>query len=128
MAHRYRLLVVEDDPDLCESLADLLRLCGYEVDTARDGEAALARLREAPRPDAVLLDVVLPRTGSGEVLLGLGEGAAPAPAVVLMSGMIPGQGGVPADVLLKPFEIDELLARVARACHANDGAAASPDA
>jgi two-component system response regulator MprA len=123
MGNGYRLLVVEDDPDLCESLADLLRLSGYEVDTASDGEAALARLRRAPSPDAVLLDVVLPRMGSGELLLRLRRGAAPWPAVVLMSGMLPGQYGVPADVLLKPFEVTELLARVARACHAADATA-----
>jgi DNA-binding response OmpR family regulator len=126
MGNGYRLLVVEDDPNLCESLADLLRLCGYEVDTAQDGEAALKRLRDAPCPDAVLLDVVLPRMGSEAVLLRLRGGAERRPAVVLMSGMIPGHDGVPADVLVKPFEVHELLARVARACGGVQGLAAGP--
>jgi len=116
MGNGYRLLVVEDDANLCESLADVLRLCGYEVDTAQDGEAALRRLRDAPRPDAIVLDVVLPRMGAEAVLLRLRGAATPHPAVVLMSGMIPGQDGVPEDVLVKPFEIQELLTRVARAC------------
>ncbi|HET9596317.1 MAG TPA: response regulator [Anaeromyxobacteraceae bacterium] len=126
MGNGYRLLVVEDDRNLCESLADVLRLCGYEVDTAQDGEEALERLRAAPRPDAVLLDVVLPRMGSQALLVRLRGGAAPSPAVVLMSGMVPGHDGIPADVLVKPFEIQELLARVERACGAPPAPALSP--
>jgi CheY-like chemotaxis protein len=54
-----RVLVVEDDLDQADGLADVLELLGYEVWTARDGPAALAAAR-ASSPDVVLLDIGLP--------------------------------------------------------------------
>ncbi len=117
MKNGYRLLVVEDDPALCESIADLLRVTGYEVDTAQDGEAALKLLRESPRPDAILLDVILPRMSADRLLLSIDDELWPRPPVVLMTGMIAAAGVPPGeDVLLKPFDVDELLTRLARAC------------
>jgi DNA-binding response OmpR family regulator len=61
-----RVLVVEDNADAAETLADLLRLWGYEVGIAHDGQAAV---EAAPgfRPDAVLLDIGLPRMNGYEV-------------------------------------------------------------
>ncbi len=118
MRNGCRLLVVEDDAGLCESLAEVLRFTGYEVDTASDGEAALRVLRECPRPDAILLDIVLPRMGAEELLQVLDASPWPRPPVVLMTGMIGAQRPSPRDVLLKPFELDELLSRVAAACDA----------
>jgi len=117
MKNGYRLLVVEDDPALCESIADLLRVTGYEVDTAQDGEAALKLLRESPRPDAILLDVILPRMSADRLLLSIDDELWPRPPVVLMTGMIAAAGVPPGeDVLVKPFDVDELLTRLARAC------------
>ncbi|ROR32098.1 response regulator transcription factor [Inmirania thermothiophila] len=54
-----RVLVVDDEPNIVLSLEYLMRREGYEVQTAADGEEALARIREAP-PDLVLLDVMMP--------------------------------------------------------------------
>ncbi len=116
MRNGCRLLVVEDDAGLCESIAEVLRFTGYEVDTACDGEAALRVLQECPRPDAIVLDVVLPRMGAEELLQVLDASPWPRPPVVLMTGMIGAQRPSPRDVLLKPFELDELLSRVAAAC------------
>src|SRR6478609_6332281 len=61
-----RVLVVEDNVDAAETLADLLRLWGYEVETVHDGEAAVSA---APRfrPRVVLLDIGLPRMNGYEV-------------------------------------------------------------
>lgn len=61
-----RVLVVEDNVDAAETLADLLRLWGYEVETVHDGEAAVYA---APRfrPRVVLLDIGLPRMNGYEV-------------------------------------------------------------
>jgi two-component system response regulator MprA len=117
MKNGYRLLVVEDDLALCESIADLLRVTGYEVDTAQDGEAALKLLREAPRPNAILLDVILPRMSAERLLVSMDDALWPRPPVVLMTGMV-AAAGVPTgpDVLVKPFDVDELLERLARAC------------
>jgi DNA-binding response OmpR family regulator len=113
----YRLLVVEDDAALCESIADVLRFTGYDVATARDGESALKVLHGPDRLDAVLLDVVLPRKTAAEVLEDLEASGEEQPSVVLMTGMIGGaRPRTSRDVLLKPFGVDELLARVERAC------------
>jgi two-component system CheB/CheR fusion protein len=54
-----RVLVVDDNADAAESLADVLQLDGHRVEVARDGRAAIARAREL-RPDVVLCDVGLP--------------------------------------------------------------------
>ena len=127
MPNGYRLLVVEDDPALCESIADVLRFTGYDVATACDGEAALEVLRRPERLDAVLLDVVLPRMTAEDVLEGLEASGQAQPPVVLMTGMVGSArpGSAAADVLLKPFGVDELLARIERACgDAARGAAA----
>ncbi len=56
-----RALLVEDDANECELLAGFLRLAGLEVDTAGDGGDALDYLRARPRPDVVLMDMMLPR-------------------------------------------------------------------
>ncbi len=56
-----KLLVVDDDDDLRETLAELLEDCGHTVATAADGEAALARLREDPSVEVILLDWMMPR-------------------------------------------------------------------
>ncbi len=116
----YRLLVVEDDAVLCESIADILRFTGYEVDTAEDGEAALRVLWDAPPPDAILLDLVLPHMTANGLLDTIDASLRPRPPVVLMTGMVPRPAIAPGvdDVLLKPFDVDELLARIARACSA----------
>ena len=55
-----RLLVIEDERDLCEDIAKKLRLSGYEADTCVDGEAAL-ELLAVERYDLVLLDLNLPK-------------------------------------------------------------------
>ena len=55
-----RLLVIEDERDLCEDIAKKLRLSGYEADTCVDGEAAL-ELLAVERYDLVLLDLTCPR-------------------------------------------------------------------
>ena len=58
-AHATRVLVVDDDPDLCEALSDRLRGLGFQVATAGSGAEALRLVREDP-PAIVLLDLVLP--------------------------------------------------------------------
>jgi CheY-like chemotaxis protein len=61
VSHARRALLVEDNSNESELLAGYLRLCGYEVDTAQDGLAAISYLRERERPDVVLLDMMMPR-------------------------------------------------------------------
>jgi DNA-binding response OmpR family regulator len=121
MRKGYRLLVVEDDAALCESIAEILRLTGYEVETAQDGEAALRLLRETPRPDAILLDMLLPRKNADRLLVDIDASLSSRPPIILMTGMVPRpEAGPPGDdVLLKPFDVDQLLSRIERACTTN---------
>jgi DNA-binding response OmpR family regulator len=62
-----RVLIVEDERHIIESLTFVLEREGFEVEHVLDGEAAMARLRAAP-PDLVILDVMLPRLNGFEVL------------------------------------------------------------
>ncbi len=118
MWNGYRLLVIEDDDALCESIADVLRFTGYEVETARDADGALQLLRDEPAPDAILLDMVLRTTTAEQLLEDIDARSYPHPPVVLMTGMIQQAALAPhgEPVLLKPFGIEDLLARVERAC------------
>ena len=67
-----RLLVIEDERDLCEDIAKKLRLSGYEADTCFDGEAAL-ELLAVEKYDLVLLDLNLPKVDGMTVLRTLRE-------------------------------------------------------
>ena len=56
-----RILIVDDDRELCALLAEYLRREGLQVDVVHDGESALAQLRDpATRPDLMILDVMMP--------------------------------------------------------------------
>jgi DNA-binding response OmpR family regulator len=62
-----RVLIVEDEPNIVESLTFLLRRAGHDVVSVLDGDAALAHLR-THAPDVVILDLMLPRRNGFEVL------------------------------------------------------------
>jgi CheY-like chemotaxis protein len=65
---RHTILVVEDDPDIAESLCDVLRSEGYDVVTASNGKEGLDRLEEMGRPCLILLDLMMPVMSGGEFL------------------------------------------------------------
>ena len=67
--HPVRVLVVDDEPSLAELMANVLRYEGWEIQTAGDGASAVRAAREF-RPDAVVLDVMLPDFDGLEVLAG----------------------------------------------------------
>jgi len=112
-----RVLVVEDDPSVRGLLQTLLKAEGYEVATAADGLAALEAASAAP-PALVLLDLVMPDLGGARVIEQLREDPALAGIpVIVVTGK---EDAVPAmkdllgddNVVLKPFGVGELLARV----------------
>lgn len=120
------VLVVDDAPDLQDTVAMVLALCGCRPLRAMTGGAAIDCLRRAAGPGAerpclVLLDLMLPDLRGEEVYDGLravGAGPAPLP-VVLMSASLEGPArarrmGLP--FLAKPFEIEDLMAVVQRHC------------
>jgi two-component system OmpR family response regulator len=110
-----RLLVVEDEADLAASLARALREEGYAVDTAADGEDGLHKALSWDY-DAILLDVMLPALDGWQVLRRLRE-TKKTPVLVLTARDAPpdrvrGLDGGADDYVVKPFDLDELLARL----------------
>ncbi len=113
-----RVLLVDDNADLREYVQGLLAAVGYQVDTAGDGEAALAIIRRS-RPDLVLTDIMMPRMDGFGLLAAIRADAALSDLPVIMLSARAGeeaQGeGLEAgadDYLAKPFSARELLARV----------------
>jgi two-component system OmpR family response regulator len=111
-----RVLVVDDEPRIVEVVVAYLEREGYEVASATDGEAALAKARAVP-PDVVILDVMLPRRSGFDVLRDLRADGA-APAILMLTArddVIDRVAGLELgadDYITKPFEPRELVARV----------------
>ena len=114
----FRVLVVDDDPDMAEFLAHLLRKEGMTVETAFDGGQAVRCMAAAP-PDLVLLDVMLPDASGFELCQRLKSDDATALIPVVLVTALDDQAsrvkGIEAgadDFLCKPVRREELLARV----------------
>ena len=110
-----RLLVIEDDPALQRTLAATLREESYAVDVASDGADGLFKAQQNAY-DAILLDVMLPKLDGWGVLAAL-RPASRTPVLMLTArdavpDRIKGLNAGADDYLTKPFDIDELLARL----------------
>jgi two-component system KDP operon response regulator KdpE len=123
------VLVVDDDPALVRALSINLRARGYEVHAAGTGAGALT-LAAAHPPDAVVLDLGLPDLDGSEVIAGL-RGWTDVPILVL-SAREQSREKVAAldagadDYVVKPFGMDELLARLRAAIRRGSPAPAQP--
>ena len=111
-----RLLLVEDDPMIGEAVRDGLKLDGYTVDWVRDGAAADTALATGEFA-AVLLDLGLPRRDGLQVLKTLRARRDPVPVLVItardaVADRIAGLDAGADDYLVKPFDLDELGARL----------------
>ena len=112
-----RVLVVDDDPTVRDVVARYLGDAGYRVDVAADGEAALAAAA-ADRPDAVVLDLMLPGLPGLDVCVAL-RAVRPPPAIVMLTALgeeddrIRGLELGADDYVIKPFSPRELVLRVA---------------
>lgn len=112
----YRMLIVEDDPDVLMGLQEYFEMKGYAVTTAEDGEEALATM-EPGAFDIVLLDVMLPKQNGFEVLEASQETDFDAPILMLTArgeqeNILKGFGLGADDYVTKPFDAEELAARV----------------
>lgn len=110
-----RVLVVEDEPDLLASLLKAVREDGYAADGAADGEEGLFKA-ESSEYDAILLDVMLPRMNGWDVLRKL-RASRKTPVLMLtardaIQDRVRGLDTGADDYLVKPFDLDELLARL----------------
>jgi two-component system, OmpR family, phosphate regulon response regulator PhoB len=110
------ILVVEDEPSLCQLLVNNLSFEGYSVEAVADGVPALAA-HGAHRADLIVLDLMLPQMDGFEVLRNLREGRDEVPVLMLtargeetdrLQGLTLGAD----DYLVKPFSVLELIARV----------------
>jgi two-component system response regulator MprA len=111
-----RILVVDDDRAVRESLRRSLSFNGYSVELAQDGQEALDSITR-DRPDAVVLDVMMPRLDGLEVCRRLRSSGDDLPILVLtardsVSERVAGLDAGADDYLPKPFALEELLARM----------------
>jgi two-component system alkaline phosphatase synthesis response regulator PhoP len=111
-----RILLVEDEPSLVLTLTDRLVSEGYRVETAGDGNEALARVEELPF-DLILLDVMLPGKNGFDVCRDLRQRGVAVPILMLtarsqVTDRVVGLKLGADDYLTKPFEMIELLARI----------------
>src|SRR4030043_1458308 len=110
-----RILVVDDDPEIASFVKRGLAYEGYTVDTAVDGSEALTKAREK-EPDLVILDIMMPGIDGLEVAKRLRQGGD-VPIIMLTAkgtvvDKVTGLESGADDYLVKPFALDELLARV----------------
>ena len=110
------ILVVDDEPAVRDALQRALSLEGYEVVTAADGAAAI-QAHDEKAPDAVVLDVQMPLVDGIEACRRLRAGGAKTPILMLtardqVTDRVAGLDAGADDYLVKPFALEELLARV----------------
>jgi DNA-binding response OmpR family regulator len=116
-----RILVVDDEPMVRETLGQVLTEEGYIVDVAVDGEDALDRVHAA-RPDAILLDLMMPGMNGRQFLQALRNDAAyeqvPVLIMTAVHGLEVNLASIGAsEVVEKPFDVDDLLNKVALAVY-----------
>ena len=112
-----KILVVDDERAVRESLRRALELEGYEIELAEDGAAALERLGNGDEPDAMVLDVLMPGVDGLEVARTLRRNGNRIPILMLtartqVEDRVEGLDAGADDYLTKPFALEELLARV----------------
>src|SRR5262249_42166832 len=113
-----KILVVDDERAVRDSLRRALELEGYEIELAGDGNEALSTLgRDEPQPDAVILDVLMPGVDGLEVCRRLRAAGNHVPVLMLtardeVENRVAGLDAGADDYVTKPFALEELLARV----------------
>jgi len=110
------VLIAEDDAEIRQALERILRFEGYATSTVNDGAAALEAITEDP-PDVVVLDVMMPFVDGLDVCRRLRSRGDRTPVLMLtarheLSDRVEGLDAGADDYLAKPFELDELLARL----------------
>jgi two-component system response regulator MprA len=112
-----KILVVDDERAVRESLRRALELEGYEIELAGDGSEALYRLEASEEPDAMILDVLMPGVDGLEVCRRIRGTGSRLPVLMLtarteIEDRVAGLDAGADDYVTKPFALEELLARV----------------
>ncbi|MDR0787897.1 MAG: response regulator [Gemmatimonadota bacterium] len=127
------IYIAEDNPILLQGLERALTANGYAVSTAEDGEAILNLLRESPPPDFLLLDVMMPRVTGIEVLDAVRSDPRTAHVPVMLitaaaEEVVPTHilDAHDVEILTKPFQLKELLAKIQMHVGGTDQGASPP--
>jgi two-component system, OmpR family, response regulator MprA len=112
-----KILVVDDERAVRESLRRALELEGYEIDLAENGEQALRRIESQPEPDAMILDVLMPGVDGLEVCRRIRRSGSRIPILMLtardeVQDRVAGLDAGADDYVVKPFALEERFARV----------------
>ena len=112
-----KVLVVDDERAVRESLRRALELEGYEIELAADGNEALYRIETESQPDAVILDVLMPGKDGLEVCRTIRRAGNTVPVLMLtartpVEDRVEGLDAGADDYVTKPFALEELLARL----------------
>lgn len=118
-----RILVIDDESPVRKIICDNLRLSGFDIIAAADGEEGLAVIGQAPRPAIVITDLIMPKKGGLEVIVEVKK-TYPSIRLIAMSGggriedvndLLEKAKELGADIVFsKPLNIDELEAAVER--------------
>jgi CheY-like chemotaxis protein len=114
-----RILIVDDDEELRETLGELLSEEGFEIVEAGDGADALTRLSKEAHPNLILLDLMMPNMDGWQFHRELQKNGALAsiPVVVMTAAGQRISNTIDVkDVLHKPFTLDEVIAIISRLC------------
>ncbi len=117
---RHRILVIEDDPSICDLLVDILSSDGYDV-TSTESVLGAATLIRRLRPEAIVLDLGLPYRSGASLLTELKTDPETAGIPVLVVSALPetltpDRRAMAAAVFTKPVALQELLRAVRTAC------------
>jgi DNA-binding response OmpR family regulator len=116
---KYKILIIDDEPQLVESIAVRLKASGYVVQTASDGVNGINKFKEEP-PDLVILDIMMPGLSGLNVLRELKQLNSRVPVIMLTAYGTP-QSAIEAlklgayDHLSKPFNTEALLEMIKKA-------------
>lgn len=116
MTEKMNILLVDDEEDFVQTLAERLELRGFDIRVANSGTGAMGQIEEN-LPDLVVLDVMMPGLGGLEVLKQL-KTQHPKMPVILLTGRGSTADGIEGmrlgafDYLMKPIDIDELIKKI----------------
>jgi len=111
-----KILVVEDEPNVAEILVRILKEAGYKVTHESDGKIATTLIKQK-KYDLILLDVMLPNVNGDKILQKIREKSISTPVIMLTAigiqeSIVKNLNLGADDYIIKPFKVDELLARV----------------
>lgn len=112
-----RLLVADDSETVLLMLQRRLEMAGYEVDTATDGVEVLESVAKGPKPDLILLDAMMPKKSGVDALREMRDDGLDMPVLMISAHLDAQEPDRMAEigangVVPKPFEWDELIARI----------------